>query len=281
MDSLAFHSLAPGREADGRFKGLLQTSVHTQRKREDLLKISDLAREAGVPVGTIKFYLRAGLLPPPTLKTGRNMAYYDRSFVDRIRVIKELQQKRYLPLDVIKELLDHADNEIGPHEVATLLRLEEIFDTARGAETADQSLTRADIAERYDAQPEDIQFCIDLGVLTPIIRDGEERFEGDDIRMLDTLRSFDNIGLGKEIVSSRTALPVYVEAVDRLVREELKLFAQGVTGTYGPGKIDEIALGSVKIGEQFVGLLRRKRLRRAVQDLRLESEVHEGTTATG
>lgn len=255
--------------------------MQAQRKREDLLKISDLSREAGVPIGTIKFYLRDGLLPPPTLKTGRNMAYYDRSFVDRIRVIKELQQTRYLPLDVIKELLDHADKEIGPSEIDTLLGLEETFNDALAGKSADVSITRTEIAERYDAAPEDIQFCIDLGVLTPVIRNGEERFEGDDIRMLETLCSFESIGLGRDIVSNKRALPVYVEEVDRLVREELKLFTQGVTGTYEPGQIDRIALNGVKVGEQFIGLLRRKRLLRAVQELRLEVEGEQNSTATG
>ena len=71
----------------------------------ELIKMSELARRAGVARGTIQHYLREGLLPRP-VKTFRNMAYYDRRFIDRIRCIKELQQKRYLPLDVIKAILE-------------------------------------------------------------------------------------------------------------------------------------------------------------------------------
>jgi DNA-binding transcriptional MerR regulator len=40
-----------------------------------LLKISELADRSDVSVGTIKHYLREGLLPEP-VKTSRNMAYY-------------------------------------------------------------------------------------------------------------------------------------------------------------------------------------------------------------
>ncbi len=50
---------------------------------------------------TIKHYLREGLLPEP-VKTSRNMAYYPPEFVDRIRLIKRLQEERFMPLKAIK-----------------------------------------------------------------------------------------------------------------------------------------------------------------------------------
>src|SRR3954470_18502618 len=70
-----------------------------------LLKISELADRSDVSVGTIKHYLREGLLPDP-VKTSRNMAYYPAEFVDRIKMIKQLQEERYMPLRVIKDLLE-------------------------------------------------------------------------------------------------------------------------------------------------------------------------------
>ena len=39
------------------------------------MRISDLSRQSGVPVATIKFYLREQLLPPGE-PTGRNQAVY-------------------------------------------------------------------------------------------------------------------------------------------------------------------------------------------------------------
>ena len=55
----------------------------------------------GVPPGTIRYYINEELLPKP-LKTHRNMAYYDQSYVGRIKLIRELQEKRYLPLSIIR-----------------------------------------------------------------------------------------------------------------------------------------------------------------------------------
>src|ERR687888_1572910 len=77
----------------------------------DLLKISELAESADVPVATVRHYLREGLLPEP-VKTSRNMAYYPPEFAERIRLIKQLQEERFMPLRVIKELLDSADGDV-------------------------------------------------------------------------------------------------------------------------------------------------------------------------
>src|SRR5947207_2757185 len=73
----------------------------TASKDQPLLKISELADRSGVPVATIHHYLREGLLPEP-VKTSRNMAYYPPEFVDRIRLIKQLQEERFMPLRVIR-----------------------------------------------------------------------------------------------------------------------------------------------------------------------------------
>jgi hypothetical protein len=55
-----------------------------------MLKMSELAQRSGVSAGTIKHYLREGLLgsEDDVLRTSRNMAYYPEQFVDRVRLIK-------------------------------------------------------------------------------------------------------------------------------------------------------------------------------------------------
>ncbi|MGH3100069.1 MAG: MerR family transcriptional regulator, partial [Thermoleophilia bacterium] len=72
-----------------------------------LLKMKELAEASGVSAGTIKHYLREGLLGEGSdiVKTSRNMAWYPPEYVERIRLIKRLQEQRFLPLRLIKELL--------------------------------------------------------------------------------------------------------------------------------------------------------------------------------
>src|SRR3954451_14502029 len=77
-------------------------------ERGDLLKMSELAERSGVSAGTIKHYLREGLLGQgdDVVRTSRNMAYYPPDYVERLRTIKRLQEERFMPLRAIREALE-------------------------------------------------------------------------------------------------------------------------------------------------------------------------------
>jgi len=81
---------------------------------EGLLKMAELAEQSGVSAGTIKHYLREGLLPEP-VRTSRNMAYYPPEFVERIRLIKRLQEDRFMPLRLIKGVIDEDPAQFIPY----------------------------------------------------------------------------------------------------------------------------------------------------------------------
>ncbi|GAB3688581.1 MerR family transcriptional regulator [Angustibacter aerolatus] len=53
------------------------------------MRISELSRRSGVPVATVKYYLREGLLPPGT-PTSRTQAQYDEEHVRRLRLVRAL-----------------------------------------------------------------------------------------------------------------------------------------------------------------------------------------------
>ena len=88
----------------------------------ELLRMSELAERAGVSAATIKHYLREGLLPEP-VRRRRNMAWYPREFVERMRLIKQLQEERFMPLKVIREVLEREDAE--PERLRALIELED------------------------------------------------------------------------------------------------------------------------------------------------------------
>src|SRR3954452_18780732 len=57
------------------------------------LRIDDLARAAEMPVDTIRYYAREGLLPP-ALKSGKNRLYGP-EHLERLNRIRALQAKRF------------------------------------------------------------------------------------------------------------------------------------------------------------------------------------------
>ena len=66
------------------------------------MRIKELSQKSGVPRSTIHYYLREGLLHPPT-KTGRTMAYYDETHLKKLATIRHLKKELRMPIAFLKE----------------------------------------------------------------------------------------------------------------------------------------------------------------------------------
>lgn len=79
------------------------------------MRISELSRVSGVPIPTIKFYLREGLLPQGT-PTARTQAEYSDAHLRRIRLIRTLTDIGGLRLRDVRAVLEAIDNDaLGLH----------------------------------------------------------------------------------------------------------------------------------------------------------------------
>ena len=72
--------------------------------------ISELARSSGVPLPTVKYYLREGLLPPG-VATSATRATYDESHLRRLRLIRALVDVGSLRLDAVRMILEAIDDK--------------------------------------------------------------------------------------------------------------------------------------------------------------------------
>lgn len=68
------------------------------------MRIAELSRDSGVPVPTIKYYVREGLLRPGEL-TSPNQAQYDDSHLRRLRLIRALTEVGGLSISAVRDLL--------------------------------------------------------------------------------------------------------------------------------------------------------------------------------
>jgi len=68
------------------------------------MRIKELSKKSGVVKSSIHYYLREGLLHPPT-KTGRTMAYYDETHLKKLATIKRLKNDFRMPIAFLKEEL--------------------------------------------------------------------------------------------------------------------------------------------------------------------------------
>lgn len=81
------------------------------------MKISELSRRSGVPVATVKFYLREGLLAGGE-KSSQTQASYDDSHLARLRLIRAFLEVGGLSVASAKRVLEVMDDESLPFGVA-------------------------------------------------------------------------------------------------------------------------------------------------------------------
>jgi len=81
------------------------------------MRISELSAATQVPVATLKYYLREGLLPAGTA-TSRTQARYDARHVDRVRLIRALLESGGLSLSRVRQVLEVLDGpEVSRHHL--------------------------------------------------------------------------------------------------------------------------------------------------------------------
>jgi DNA-binding transcriptional MerR regulator len=73
------------------------------------MRVSELSRASGVPLPTIKYYLREGLLHRGET-TSPNQARYDESHLRRLRLIRALLEIGAMPVATVRNVLDAVDD---------------------------------------------------------------------------------------------------------------------------------------------------------------------------
>jgi len=68
------------------------------------MRMAELSAETGVPVATIKYYLREGLLPSGR-RIGPNQAHYSREHLKRLRLVRALREIGGLSLAQVADVL--------------------------------------------------------------------------------------------------------------------------------------------------------------------------------
>jgi DNA-binding transcriptional MerR regulator len=187
--------------------------------QRELLRMGELAEASGVPAATIKHYLREGLLPEP-VKTSRNMAYYPPEFVDRIRLIKRLQEERFMPLRVIREILDE-----DPERARALVELEDrILERALAGERTRTSA--AEVRDRYDVPGEVLDRLEEIEVLSP----NRRGYTPSDVKIIEAISRFRAGGYEEAIGFTVYDTLRYKRAMEELVREEVEVLMERVAG---------------------------------------------------
>ncbi len=240
------------------------------------LKMKDLEKATGVGRETIRFYIREGLLPEPQ-RPRRNVAWYDESFVQRIALIKELKQKRFLPLHVIKTIVG-TDTPLSRDEVGTLLELDgRLFPAVAGATLEPERLSA--VASRTGLGAKLILRFAEVGLFEIETRDGDRWLDEIAIRIVEVLGRMQAVGFTDARGFGPDKYRLYVDFVQWLAREELRQFAQGVTGKIPPAEVARMAEEGITHVNQLLALMRKSTLLRFISEANSPQGAADGEVA--
>jgi DNA-binding transcriptional MerR regulator len=201
-----------------------------------LLKMSELAERSGVSAGTIKHYLREGLLGEgeDIVRTSRNMAYYPPEYVERIQLIKRLQEERFMPLRVIKErILERAVQQGEGERVST-----------------------AEARRRYDVPRNVLHRLAEIGVLTPSARG----YDADDVKIIEAIARFRAGGYDEQLGFTVFDTLRYRAALEPLVVEEVRTLLERLAGEVEVERAVEIIAAGAEPLRDLIGAMHSKLL---------------------
>ena len=188
------------------------------------MRISELSTATGVPVPTIKYYLRERLLPEGA-RSSRTQATYEQRHVERLKVIRALVESGVSVAETRKVIAALEHPPADPHD---LLGAAHAAVTPVGA--ADLDLSAAEhLAERLGWQP---GLC-DLNVLAEVAR------------ALETIER-----AGFEVPEG--VLPVYLDSIRRMAEAEIA----HVPTESAEAAVRYVVLGSVLVEPLLLALRR-------------------------
>ena len=232
----------------------------TSQEAEQTLRMRDLVRESGLSRATIHFYQQQGLLPQPREKI-RNSATYGPEHLERLRRIRQLRDKQFLPLRAIKAVFDGVpEQEFTPEQVRLLHSVRDALPRGSTDEKAGSEMLEA--VDRGVPENE-LRALRDAGLIGA--EEDPAELTADDAEILVAWSELKQIGIGPERGFEPTDLGLFDRAMARLVAEEFALFLPrfaDASGSEAAGVVQQ----ALPILERLIGATHRKKVRAYLEE---------------
>lgn len=188
------------------------------------LRMKDLCAATGLSRQAIHFYIQRGLLDEGE-KTGRNMAWYGPAHVERLRLIRRLQEERFLPLRAIKALLAGDTTALPAPQQRQLAEIAARLPGELGGDGT-RTVKLADALARHPIDRADLDRLIALGYLPIRGRGAARELPAEAERLLALWAQWRALGFTAERGFTADDLAIFVDATERLVATETELLLE-------------------------------------------------------
>ncbi|NJN52774.1 MAG: MerR family transcriptional regulator [Gammaproteobacteria bacterium] len=228
------------------------------------MKMKELESRTGFGREAIRFYLREGMLPEPH-RPKRNVAHYDEDHVRRLLAIKKLKEERFLPLSVIKSLLEtNAYQSLLASQ--PLAGLEHLLPAIVNGVTAGGDRRVKDVEASSGVSTEEIHALQERGVLQVRGAGGAAWLDFRDAAIVENWGKFRRAGFSTERGYSVERLVEYAEFAQWLAAGEVKQFIAAFGADTDAQSAAEIGARGIELVNELLTLLHTRALIREVTE---------------
>ncbi len=185
----------------------------------------DVSERTGMSRQAIRFYVTEGLVPPPT-KTGQTTALYTEEHVERILLVKKLQEEHFLPLHAIRAMLDDEHQGFTPAQREVLRDVKARLPSATTGDDAPRdTVPIAPLLERTKLAKRELRDLDEAGLVT-IVRN---RIAADDVWLVELWADVRAAGFTRELGFGVELLLIFERGLARMFEEEKRVLAQLAT----------------------------------------------------
>ncbi|HEX7776086.1 MAG TPA: MerR family transcriptional regulator [Parvibaculum sp.] len=227
------------------------------------MKMKELERETGIGRETIRFYIREGLLPEP-VRPKRNVASYGPQHVARLNLIKRLQQERFLPLSIIKTIVD-AESENPATGFEAFIGLEHRIGPLL-AEPRNLGPQRVeDAAAEAGVSMDDVRRLAEIGFLHIDQKDNGEWLNQRNVSLLELIGKWRAAGFTEELGFQVDGYRIYAEVTEVLAHRSVATFYKNFGNRVTTDEAVKMAVQGINLINQMMPLLRIEKIIREVE----------------
>lgn len=220
------------------------------------MKLRDLVKKTGVSRETIQFYLRENVLPKPR-KRGKGQAEYGEQYIELLELIKDLQEKHFLPLAVIKKILKRM-KKVSPSEEHYFRMQSEFFSpvgyllSQREVKGVEPFLELTELGAKW------LEKAMAWGIITPEEADGVLLFSSEDVAIGKLMVEMDRVGMGPKDGFDPEALRQYRDYMQDVIGKLTRRFTDQLYGQVSDEAFAEIGFRSLNLMGIYLFFLYRK-----------------------
>jgi DNA-binding transcriptional MerR regulator len=216
-------------------------------------RMKDLCDKTGLDRQTIHFYIAEGLVPEGK-KTGRNMAWYGDEHLERLRLIRQLQEERFLPLKAIRAVLDEQDEHFTDAQRRLLDDVKRHLSRPRGPFAPGEAAPPVDarpLLTRLGLDRRDLEELAEAGLVALHAQRGQLLVAADDVWLLELWGQMRRAGFTRALGFGAPDLALFAETMGDLFGKETQLLTERLSG-HPPARVAEMVERALPIINQFL-----------------------------